>query len=66
MGVSLRGTATKKRHGRGWRKARDRGNARWAERKAASATYCRGASAEAPTPVAARPAARVARARDRG
>ncbi len=41
MGATLRGTATKKRYGRGWRRARERGATSWAERKARSQTYCR-------------------------
>ena len=43
MGAAQRGTASKKRHGRGWRRARDRGAAGWRQRKATSTTYCRGA-----------------------
>jgi hypothetical protein len=42
MGASRRGTASKKRHGRGWCKHRDRGTATWSRRKASSLTYCRG------------------------
>ena len=42
MGAALRGTASKKRHGRGWRRQRDRGSATWSGRKATSTRYCRG------------------------
>ena len=41
MGAALRGTASKKRHGHGWRQRRDRPLATWFRRKAASTTYCR-------------------------
>ena len=54
MGVTLRGTAAKKRHGRGWRRRRDRGGTPWARRKALSAAYCGGSVGGPP---AARPVA---------
>ncbi len=57
MGAARRGTAPKKRHGRGWCKQRDPRTATWARRKASSATYCRGSGVGTADAAPARPQA---------